>query len=129
MRATTSSALLLLALAAAASGCQRGPGDATPPAADITTLPAEPPSITGTVTAVTLPTVRVEERPEEATGSAKASLRITDETRVLRRAGDSLAPGRPADLHVGQRVRAWFVGPVAESYPVQARAGTIIIDR
>jgi hypothetical protein len=31
------------------------------------------------------------------------------------------------DLAEGQEVEAWFVGPVAESYPVQARAGKVVI--
>ncbi|MHB8051210.1 MAG: hypothetical protein ACYDHQ_08335 [Coriobacteriia bacterium] len=32
-----------------------------------------------------------------------------------------------ADVAVGTVVEAWFTGPVAESYPVQATAGTIVI--
>jgi len=30
---------------------------------------------------------------------------------------------------VGARVRVWFTGPVAESFPVQATAGTVLILR
>jgi hypothetical protein len=32
------------------------------------------------------------------------------------------------DLVEGARVQVWFDGPVAESYPVQARAGSIVIE-
>jgi Domain of unknown function (DUF6438)/Protein of unknown function (DUF3221) len=71
-------------------------------------------------------TVRIEARPEDTAGSAKAVVRVTEATRVI---------GAPASvtadftaIRSGQWVRVWFVGPVRESYPVQANAGTIVID-
>lgn len=92
-------------------------------------LPESPASIEGRVTEVTrsgerIGTIRVEERPAEASGSAKASVRIGQRTTIVR--------GRePADfnaLRVGQWVRVWFTGPVAESYPVQATGSAVAID-
>ena len=94
-----------------------------------TGLPATAPSIEGRVTAVTrsgerIGTIRVEERPSDASGSAKASVRIDQRTTVLR--GSESTDFNA--LQVGQWVRVWFTGPVAESYPVQATGGTVAID-
>jgi beta-N-acetylhexosaminidase len=69
-------------------------------------------------------TIRVEERPTESAGSAKAVVRITASTEILR--ADSVRAEFQSFV-VGQWVRVWFVGPVRESYPVQADAATIII--
>ncbi len=92
-------------------------------------VPNTAPSIEGRVTAVSqsgeqIGTIRVEERPEETAGSAKASARITQSTDLWR--GSTRADFRA--LAVGQWVRVWFTGPVAESYPVQATASTVVID-
>jgi len=92
-------------------------------------LPDAPASIEGRVTAVTrsgerIGTIRVEEHPAEASGSAKASVRIGQATTVVRN-------GEAVDfnaLRVGQWVRVWFIGPVAESYPVQASGSAVAID-
>ena len=93
-------------------------------------LPDTPPSIAGRVTAVTpvaggsWGSIRVEERPADASGSAKASVRLEERATILRR-------GEPVDfsaLQVGQWVRVWFTGPVAESYPVQAMGRAVAID-
>ena len=94
-------------------------------AADSTTpeVPITPPSIIGRVTAIALPMIVVEENPAEPHGSAKASVRVTDGSQVLRQ-------GKVVDiaeLQVGQQVKVWFTGPVMESYPLQATAGTIVI--
>ncbi len=94
-------------------------------------MPSGPASIAGRVTAVDrsgerIGSVRVEARPADTAGSAKAVVRITQGTAVF----GAAATGR-ADfnaLRVGQWVRVWFVGPVRESYPVQADAGTVVID-
>lgn len=107
-------ALLLATLACAPNG---GP------------LPAEPPFLSGTITAIGRVaegwTVRVEERPQDVSGSAKAALRVGDRTDVVRADGGR---ARPEDLREGQRVRVWVTGPVMESYPVQAAARLIVID-
>ena len=95
------------------------------------TLPTTDPSIRGTVTRVGPDeprTVLVEEKPGEESGSNKASVRLTGETRLLRRSGEAVQRAALEDLAVGQTVSVWFTGPVRESYPVQADAGTIVIE-
>lgn len=95
------------------------------------TPPAEAPSIRGTITAITtggsgIGTIRVEENPNEQSGSAKASVTLKPETGIW------LPDGRPgifADLRSGQAVKVWFTGPVRESYPVQADASAVVIER
>lgn len=71
--------------------------------------------------------VLVEEKPAEETGSRKDSVTVTNATRLFERRGRDLARIRFDDLEVGQRVRAWYTGPVAESYPRQAAAGLIVV--
>lgn len=95
------------------------------------TVPVTEPSIRGTITQVSPGeprTVLVEESPGEESGSNKASVRLTGETRLLRRSGEAVQRAAPEDLAVGQRVSVWFTGPVRESFPVQADAGTIFIE-
>ena len=92
--------------------------------------PSTTPAIAGYVTAVDpagdrIGSIRVEEMPEETAGSAKAVVRITQGTRITR--GDS-APSEFGALDRGQWVRVWFVGPVRESYPIQADASFVVID-
>jgi hypothetical protein len=81
------------------------------------------PDITGTITHVAPRTVRVEEKPGQPAGDAKAVVRITAQTVIERN-------GQPVDetaLQTGQQAKVWFYGPVAESYPVQAEAEGIAI--
>lgn len=52
-------------------------------------------------------------------------VRLQESTHVLRM--DSVATD-PSKLTVGQTVSMWFDGPVAESYPVQATAGVVVIE-
>ena len=104
-----------------AFGCARAGGDVSPP--------ARAPDIVGTVTHLhrsgeRTVTIRVEERPADESGSAKASIRVTEDTRVIR--GGSIVSER--EIRQGARVSAWFTGPVAESYPVQARAEAVRIE-
>jgi hypothetical protein len=92
--------------------------------------PAGPPSIEGRVTAVTRAgdrsgSIRVEARPSDSAGSDKAVVRITQGTEILR--SDSTGADFNA-LSNGQWVRVWFIGPVRESYPVQADAARVQID-
>lgn len=94
--------------------------------------PATDPDIRGVLTKVNVAveprTVLVEEKPEESSGSPKASVRLTPETRILKRAAGEVGPAAPEDLAVGQTVSVWFSGPVMESYPVQAAAATLVIE-
>lgn len=87
-------------------------------------LPQKPPGIVGTITTVDEGGARVlvEAKPGEKSGSDKAMVRITKATRVCDAEGEPLANG---SLKAGQRVRVWFKGPVAESYPVQGTGAVV----
>ncbi len=90
------------------------------------TVPHTSPSITGTVTAIGEGgTLRIEANPEEESGSAKAQVRVREGVAILERSG---LTRRFEDIREGQTVSAWFTGPVAESYPVQATASVIVIE-
>ena len=52
---------------------------------------------------------------------------MTEETAILRQQGDELVPGTFDDLQAGQHVAATYAGPVAESYPTQGTAGSIVV--
>jgi hypothetical protein len=111
--------LLALALLVA-SACGGGAADR---AADIA----------GTVTSVSGRTdgvtILVESDPSTPTSGSKASVAVTSSTRVTRRAqgGDVTATLR--DLVPGTMVEVWFDGPAAMSYPIQAKAQTVVIVR
>ena len=106
------------------SGCS--PAVTDPSVSDATAaIPRTTPSIIGQVTAIALPMVVVEEKPTEPHGSAKAGVRITEGTQVLRQ-GEGVVSA--TELRVGQQVKVWFTGPVMESYPLQATAGVIVIE-
>ena len=69
--------------------------------------------------------VRIEANPLSTTLGLKAVVRVDGITLVL------LPDGKAGDrrsLASGQWVRLWFDGPIAESYPVQGTAATIVID-
>lgn len=111
-------------LLAACSGSASG--NDGPERSDVASaIPYEEPSIRGTITATDDRSVRVEENPAEQSGSAKALVRLGSATPIL--FADGSAAER-SDLKVGVGVSVWFVGPVAESYPVQASAGVVRID-
>lgn len=118
---TLTRAFLLMGLACAGPGSTSNPGSRQGP--DVVT--SEAPSIRGTVTRTSPGRILIEEEPLDSTGSAKASVRLTSSTRVLRSSGEA---SRPDDLQVGQKVSAWFDGPVMESYPVQATAKAVRIE-
>jgi hypothetical protein len=69
----------------------------------------------------------VEEDPAAQTGSAKAQVNIRGQTRILKQEAGAITEGSAKDLRQGLQVRAWFDGPVAESYPVQATGALILI--
>lgn len=72
--------------------------------------------------------ILVEGKVEKDTGFDKASIRITKETVIERKTKDAKpAHAEFKDLKVGQQVEAVFTGPVAESYPVQVRAKSVLI--
>lgn len=116
------SAVLFVLLAA----CAQPPATTDVPGIGREGIPDDAPSICGIITALTPDEqVLVEEDPRAEYGSAKAMVRLQESTRVLRRDG---VKADPSALIVGQTVSAWFDGPVAESYPVQAAAGVVVIE-
>lgn len=88
----------------------------------------EAPSITGVVTSIGPGrTLRIEERPSDESGSAKAMVRVPEGASIRHR--DSQAQRHFESIQQGATVSAWFTGPVAESYPVQATANALVIER
>jgi hypothetical protein len=117
--------LAAAAALAGATACSPRDGAVPPTSTRTADLPDEPPSISGFVTAIGDDgRVRIEERPDDHSGYEKAVARI-DGARIVRRSG---AAATAADVAVGQRVSAWFTGPVMESYPVQATASVVVIE-
>jgi hypothetical protein len=74
-----------------------------------------------------LRTILVEGPLDRNTNYDKAMIRITAKTKIEKLVGKERQPARADDLVNGVRIEARFVGPVAESYPVQATAGEILI--
>jgi beta-N-acetylhexosaminidase len=95
--------------------------------------PSRAPDISGQITRATTSvvdgsrriTLLVEAKPGDVSGSPKALVTVDSSTRVFH-ANAKLSP-KVEDLLPGTTVSVWFEGPVAESYPVQGRAGTILI--
>ena len=71
--------------------------------------------------------VLVEENPDEEAGSQKDSVTVTKATKLLERRRQDLTPIAFDGLKIGQQARAWYMGPVAESYPRQATARVIVV--
>ena len=84
-------------------------------------------SVQGSITDISGAVVLVEENPADQSGSAKGAFTVTGETEILRQKGSELVPASFGDLRVGQLVTATYAGPVAESYPTQGTAGSIVI--
>lgn len=91
------------------------------------------PDIRGSVTTKTggagdtLGALLIEGDIEPDTAYDKASVRADGDTDIFRMAGGEPVEATWVDLAEGQTVEAWFEGPVAESYPVQAYAGRILL--
>jgi hypothetical protein len=87
--------------------------------------------IRGSVTAIsgnsTEGNILVEGKVEEDTSFDKASVRVTKETGI--RKGTSKTRLTLADIKLGDVVEVVMKGPVAESYPVQGLADSIVILR
>ncbi|HEX6370626.1 MAG TPA: DUF3221 domain-containing protein [Longimicrobium sp.] len=125
-------AMMALAACLAAAACSGVPGEPDSPGLSAS-VPAEASSIIGDITQVERTDGRlrilVEQIPTRSAGHPIAWIAVNRGTDVVQRAGGSLSRGSSAELAVGMRVQAWFTGPVAESFPVQATAGTILIER
>jgi hypothetical protein len=74
-----------------------------------------------------LGTVLVEEDPAAASGDSKISFTIDDDTALLMQRPGSAELMSFAELAGGMPVDAWADGPIAESYPAQARAAAIVV--
>ena len=70
--------------------------------------------------------ILVEQDSTRSAGTPKASVFVPATTLVMQRVGHQASPEL---LRLCQEVSVWFDGPVAESFPVQARAGGIVIER
>lgn len=125
-------AMIAVAACLAAPACTRGPGEPDSPGLSAS-VPTGAASIIGDITQVERGEDRlrilVEQIPTRSAGHPIAWIAVDRRTTVVQRASGSLSRGSSAELAVGMRVQAWFTGPVAESYPVQATAGTLLIER
>lgn len=122
----------VLAVLLAAPACTP-PGDPDPPGSFSLSIPSEGPDIIGDVAQVEnpggAPRLLVEQIPTRSAGYPIAWVHVGPRTRILARSGGQVTRATAADLADGARVYAWFTGGVRESYPVQADAGTLLIER
>jgi hypothetical protein len=97
------------------------------------TLPNEAPSIEGTIRQSSAieagRRIFVEATAQVAGREPAAYITVPRGADVLAGSGQTVVPASADELVVGARVRVWFRGPVAESFPVQATAGTVLILR
>jgi hypothetical protein len=130
MRRLALAAALLVGAAVAACSA---PGEPDPPGSFSLSIPSEGPDIIGDVAQVEnpggAPRLLVEQIPTRSAGHPIAWVHVGPRTRILARSGGQVTRGTAADLVDGARVSAWFTGPVRESYPVQADAGTLLVER
>jgi hypothetical protein len=121
------SSLLLLA------ACNADPRGSSANGPGGTALPS--PAIVGTVTKVTpvVPagetqgSVLIEEKPDQPNGGNKIVFTVKNTSDLFRRSGGADQRISFGELRVGQSVQAWAVGPIAESFPEQATAATILV--
>ena len=71
----------------------------------------------------------VEGSKDKDTEYDKATVKVTKATKIYRQFGKELKEASFDDLKGGVKVEIWFQGPVAESFPVMATAGKIVITR
>ncbi|HEU5311174.1 MAG TPA: hypothetical protein VFV24_06945 [Candidatus Eisenbacteria bacterium] len=88
-------------------------------------IPTEAPDIVGIVTSSEGRGLRVEVNPDEPAGSLKALVYVPAGALLVDRRGRVYDPWQ---VPVGSNVSAWFAGPVAESYPVQATARCVVLE-
>ena len=97
--------------------------DADDPDKPVSSVGASEQSSGGTALSALL----IEEDPAAQSGSAKAQVNLRAQTRILKQDAGAITAGSTKDLRRGLQVRAWFDGPIAESYPVQATGSVILI--
>lgn len=83
--------------------------------------------VRGSITSISGAVVLVEKDPADESGSPKGAFAVTGETEILRQQGGEQVPASFDALRVGQLVEAEYAGPIAESYPSQGTAGSIVI--
>lgn len=124
-------AIAALAACLTMQGCSGTPGG--PDALGLDVLPDGSASIIGDITQADQGgngiRILVEQIPTRSAGYPVAWVSVNRRTRVVERSADGLTRSSPGALTVGTRVQVWFNGPVMESYPVQANAGTVVIER
>jgi hypothetical protein len=131
MRHTRRAIVVLAALAVLGAAVVGGCGGSTAqPASSATAPPSTPAGITGTIHDLTtnadtgLPVLLVVDDGAIQGSVDRAMVTVAADTVVWMLKGGR---GTAADLGAGQMVSVWFDGPVAESYPVQAKAAEIEI--
>lgn len=96
-------------------------------------LPSEAPSIEGTIRQSSAMEggrrIFVEASAQVPGREPAAHITVLSGADVLAGSGETVVPASADELVVGARVRVWFKGLVAESFPVQATAGTVLILR
>ena len=127
MRAITAVALAV-SVTVVLAGCSGSPFSPAVPEGD--------PDIRGVITAIEFgdggtASARVVWTNDPVVGTQAgfdaAQVAVVEETDVFKRVGDADEPVSETELNVGSVVEAWFTGPVAESYPVQATADAVVI--
>ena len=83
-------------------------------------------SIRGTITSISGSVVLVE-ADLSADSGPKGYFTVTDETEIAKLEDDQRVAASFEDLAVGQQVQAAYAGDIAESYPPQGEAGSIVI--
>jgi hypothetical protein len=101
-----------------------------------TVAPPTPPSMTGFIQVLTPGSAQVtsvsalDQMEILVIGkgvSDRALVRIDGSTRLLRERGGHVESAMPNEVVAGAKVDVWFDGPVSESYPIGAHAGTLLI--
>jgi hypothetical protein len=149
--------MILLTVNAACGGNEASNGIEPNPLDALTaSLPTEPPAISGSITlvqpgdsvqgssrggdpngSVSCPPscgsagppmrgVLIEEVPG-GHGDNKSNVRLPRTAVLFRRTAMGLERVGFSDLRAGQKVVAWFIGPVAESYPTQATGRALVV--
>ena len=128
MRILKSAAAILLVVAGSACARTERTSHSNTQVTDSSTTLSDEPAMTGIVTSIGPGrTLRIEERPSDESGSAKAVVRVPEGAAIRDR--DSGASLTFEQLEPGATVSAWFAGPIAESYPVQATASALVLER
>lgn len=120
-------AIAALAACLGLQGCNGAPGG--PDGLGLDVIPNDAASIIGDITQAEGTRILVEQIPTRSAGYPVAWVSVNRRTTIVERGAGGLTRSSPDALTVGTRVQVWFSGPVMESYPVQASAGTIVIER